>query len=117
MEHQDWKTVVVRKKKGSAINNSENKVVNKTTAYNAGKNINNKNKMHSRKLDQSEDLKHTYVPKEVAMEIQKLRQAKGLTIKDLATRLNIPKQDLTNIEQGKALYNKAQINKIKRNLS
>ena len=114
--HQDWKPVVVRKNKKNSIHNSENKPDQKVVGYNANKNINGKTKMHSKKLDETEELKHKYVPKDVAMEIQKMRQAKDLTIKELATKLNIPKQDITNIEQGKALYNKALINKIKRGL-
>lgn len=114
--HQDWKPVVVRKNKKNSIHNSENKPDQKVVGYNANKNTNGKTKMHSKKLDETEELKHKYVPKDVAMEIQKMRQAKDLTIKELATKLNIPKQDITNIEQGKALYNKALINKIKRGL-
>ena len=116
LDHQDWKPVIIRKKKGNTINNSENKSNQKVVGYNAGKNTNGKTNMHSKKLDEAEELKHKYVPKDVAMEIQKMRQAKDLTIKELATKLNIPKQDITNIEQGKALYNKALINKIKRGL-
>ena len=110
MEHQDWKTIVIKKR----VSNNENQKVNKSKTYKNTKNSNIKNNIDSRKLDNSEDLKHIYVPKEVSIEIQKLRQAKGLTIKDLATKLNMSKQDLNNIEQGKALYNKALINKIKK---
>jgi ribosome-binding protein aMBF1 (putative translation factor) len=116
LQHQDWKPIVIRKKKGNTINNSENKPNQKIVGYNASKNINGKTKMHSKKLDETEELKHKYVPKDVAIEIQKMRQSKNLTIKELATKLNIPKQDITNIEQCKALYNKALINKIKRGL-
>ena len=112
LDHQDWKPIVIRKKKG----NSKNKPNQKIVGYNAGKNTNGKTNIHSKKLDEAEELKHKYVPKDVAMEIQKMRQAKYLTIKELATKLNIPKQDIINIEQGKALYNKALINKIKRGL-
>ena len=115
MDHQDWKTVVVRKKKGG-INNSENKPKKKVVGYNAGKNVNNKVDINTKKLSETEELKHKYIPKEVSLEIMKLRQAKDLTIKELATKLNMNKQDLVNIEQGKAIYNKALINKIKRGL-
>lgn len=114
MNHQDWKPQIVRNKNGSYYN--ENTKKEKVIGYNGSKNTNNKNKMHSRKLAESDELKHTYVPKEIAKEIQQLRQAKDLTIKELATKLNMNKQDLIQIEQGKALYNKALINKIKRGL-
>ena len=115
MDHQDWKTVVVRKKKGS-INNSVNNPKQKVVGFNAGKNSKNKVDINTKKLAESEELKHNYVPKEVAKEIQQLRQAKDLTIKELANKLNMNKQDLVNIEQGKAIYNKALITKIKRSL-
>ena len=116
LSHQDWKPVVVRKNKKNSIHNSENKPTQKVVGYNANKNTNGKTNIHSKKLVDTEELKHTYVPKDIAMEIQKLRQSKNLTIKELATKLNIPKQDIINIEQGKALYNKALITKIKRGI-
>lgn len=112
MEHQNWNPQIIKNNKGIYYNQTNKK---KVLTYKNNKNTNNN--INSKKLDESLELKHNYVPHNISKEIQLLRQSKGLTIKELATKLNINKQELINIEQGKALYNKAMINKIKRGLN
>ena len=114
MDHQDWKTIVVKKKKSSFNVSNQDK---KEKVIKPKSSTTTKNNISSKKLENSEDLKHTYVPKEVALDIQKRRQIKGLTVKELSQKLNMKPQDITSIEQGKALYNKALINKILRGLN
>ena len=110
--HQDWKTIIVKKKQSINVNNQDKKEkVIKSRSQTT------KNNLSSNKLEKSEDLKHTYVPKEVALDIQKKRQIKGLTVKELSQKINKKPQDITSIEQGKALYNKALIKKILRGLN
>ena len=77
----------------------------------------NKNNMNTLKLENSEDLKHNYVPKKIAKELQQMRSAKGWSQKELANKLRIKPQEIQLIEQGKAIYNKQMISKIKRKLS
>ena len=113
MDHQDWKTIIVKKKKSSLhVNNQDKKEKVVKPKFQT-----TKNNISSKKLENSEDLKHIYVPKEVALDIQKRRQIKGLTVKELSQKLNMKPQDITSIEQGKALYNKVLINKILRGLN
>ena len=113
MDHQDWKTIIVKKKKSYLhVNNQDKKEKVVKPKFQT-----TKNNISSKKLENSEDLKHIYVPKEVALDIQKRRQIKGLTVKELSQKLNMKPQDITSIEQGKALYNKVLINKILRGLN
>ena len=109
--NQDWKVIKVRfnSKQKKELGLEKPKKVVKVEG-------NNKNNLSNKKLENSEDLKHIYVPKAVGKELQQIRQAKGLTIKQAAIKLNMKSQDLQQIEQCKALYNKAIINKIKRKL-
>ena len=111
MDHQDWNTIIIKKKNINNVQGKKEKVVKPKSQTTTKNNISNK------KLENSEDLKHTYVPKEIALDIQKRRQIKGLTVKELSQKLNMKPQDITSIEQGKALYNKALINKILRGLN
>ena len=55
-----------------------------------------------------------HVPATVAQTIQKARQAKGLTQKELATQINEKPQIVTEYEQGKAIPNNAILGKLER---
>ena len=69
------------------------------------------------KLDnETEQLKHNRVDKELRLAISKARTAKGLTQKQLATQLNMQPQVINEYESGKAIPNNAVIAKIERAL-
>uniref|UniRef100_A0A8C2CQB1 Endothelial differentiation related factor 1 n=1 Tax=Cyprinus carpio TaxID=7962 RepID=A0A8C2CQB1_CYPCA len=67
------------------------------------------------KLDrETEELHHQRVPLEVGKVIQKGRQDKGLTQKDLATKINEKPQIIAEYESGKAIPNNQVMGKIER---
>uniref|UniRef100_A0A8D0H2Y7 Endothelial differentiation related factor 1 n=1 Tax=Sphenodon punctatus TaxID=8508 RepID=A0A8D0H2Y7_SPHPU len=78
------------------------------------------NKQHSitkntAKLDrETEELHHDRVPLEVGKVIQQGRQSKGLTQKDLATKINEKPQVIADYESGKAIPNNQVMGKIER---
>ncbi|KAH0615628.1 hypothetical protein JD844_005089 [Phrynosoma platyrhinos] len=78
------------------------------------------NKQHSitkntAKLDrETEELHHDRVPLEVGKVIQQGRQSKGLTQKDLATKINEKPQVIADYESGRAIPNNQVLGKIER---
>jgi putative transcription factor len=72
--------------------------------------------MSARKLEESEDLKHSTVPKTLSKAIQQARMAKKMTQKDLATAINEKPQVIAEYENGKAIPNGQIIVKIERKL-
>jgi len=69
------------------------------------------------KLDrETEELHHETVGLEVGRLIQQGRQAKGLTQKDLATKISEKPQIINEFESGKALPNQAILAKLERTL-
>ena len=84
---------------------------------NKKKNIENKKLLKIEKKADNDELKHDKITKELRTKIQQGRASKGLTQKQLANNVNLPLQKITEIENGKAIYNHKDINKIKRYLS
>uniref|UniRef100_A0A673VQC4 Endothelial differentiation-related factor 1 n=1 Tax=Suricata suricatta TaxID=37032 RepID=A0A673VQC4_SURSU len=78
------------------------------------------NKQHSitkntAKLDrETEELHHDRVTLEVGKAIQQGRQSKGLTQKDLATKINEKPQVIADYESGRAIPNNQVLGKIER---
>jgi len=105
-DHQDWKPIIIKKKQID-----KNKI-----------NINPKQSLESLKINSIEkkaeigDLKHKQITKELRLEIQKARNSKGLTQKQLAQQCQLTVQIINDIESGKAIYNHNHIIKIKRSL-
>lgn len=102
LDHQDWKTIVVRKPKEN-IKNSKKKINN-----------DNQKKISIEKKAEEGDLKQKKITLELRQDIMKARTAKSLTQKQLASSINLPQQVISDIESGKALYNPQHISKIKR---
>ena len=107
MDHQDWKPVVIGQKK------SKNKSP-KTTKKK--KDPENRKLLKIEKKAENDELKHDKITKELRTKIQQGRASKGLTQKQLANNVNLPLQKITEIENGKAIYNHKDINRIKRYL-
>jgi len=93
---QQWEPVVIKKKLPKGASAKSEKVVNAArrqglavdtvSKYGAATNKHSVTTLNTAKLDQeSEELKHDKVPLEIGKLIQKGRQDKGLTQKDLAT--------------------------------
>jgi putative transcription factor len=101
-DHQDWKTLIVKKTK-----EKPDKKKTKITKI-IDPNIKMEKKIEDGKME------HDKITNELRIQIQKGRASKGLTQKDLANRVNLPQSVINEIESGKAIYNHIQINKIKR---
>ena len=108
---QDWEPVVLRKTPagGGGGGGAKKGGVSKQTA--AGVDI--------RKLEAEDDdapMKLPTVSKDLRLAIGQARQAKGMSQKDLATKLMIPAKTIQDYESGKAIPNNQLIAKIERTL-
>eukprot|EP01052_Picozoa_sp_SAG31_P054117 SAG31_NODE_14227_length_819_cov_1.705556_1_plen_136_part_00 len=108
LAHQDWNTVIVRKKptepQGSTIAKAK-----------GGGNAAAAQKL--RKLDANEDGGvHALVSLDLKLRIQKARQAKGMTQKQLGQAINEKPGVINTYEQGKAIPNNAVLGKIEKAL-
>jgi ribosome-binding protein aMBF1 (putative translation factor) len=107
MQHQDWKTVVLKNINAVPKNVPKN-IVKKEDMPKSNVNP-------SVKLDENDEvLKIKYVSKDISQLITNGRIAKKLTRKDLANKLNLKEDVITGIETGKAIYDGNQIAKIKK---
>jgi len=102
LDHQDWKTIIVKKPKEN-LKNSKKKISN-----------NSQKIISVEKKAEEGDLKQKKISLELRQEIMKARTAISLTQKQLASSINLPQQVISDIESGKALYNPQHISKIKR---
>tara|TARA_B110000971_G_C20000826_1_gene496740 strand:+ start:1617 stop:1934 length:318 start_codon:yes stop_codon:yes gene_type:complete len=101
MSHQDWTPQILNKSKAPLI----------TDIIAKEKNVLNP----SVKLDENDEvIKIKTVPKDTSTMITNARNLRKLTRKDLANKLNLKEDIITNIETGKAIYDGNQIAKIKR---
>ena len=105
LDHQDWKTLIVKKTK-------EKKNINTPKITK----VMDPNVKMEKKIEEGK-MEHNKITNELRSLIQKGRCSKGLTQKELANRINLPASVINDIESGKAIYNHVQINKIKRFLN
>lgn len=112
MDHQDWKPVVLRNPNAKNITEAKKKkLVKSTTSCNSN---NLKGDVSIKKLDSNDVEKLGKVSKEDSKKIQQARLALKLSQQDLATKLNVKKNVINDLESGKMLKNNQLINKIKR---
>lgn len=126
MAESDWDTVTVLRKKGPTAAQAKSKQaitsaqrrgeeVETTKKWSAGQNKQHLVTKNTAKLDrETEELHHDRVPLEVGKVIQLGRQEKGLTQKDLATKINEKPQVIADYESGKAIPNNQVLGKIER---
>ncbi|KAF4072977.1 endothelial differentiation-related factor 1 homolog [Ictalurus punctatus] len=126
MAESDWDTVTVLRKKGpssaqakskQAINAAQRRgeEVETTKKWTAGQNKQHVVTKNTAKLDrETEELHHERVTLEVGKVIQQGRQEKGMTQKDLATKINEKPQVIADYEAGKAIPNNQIMGKIER---
>nr|CAG4638167.1 EOG090X0ILG [Chydorus sphaericus] len=120
----DWQPVIITKKITGASAKSDKAVnqarrqgvaVETVTKYGAASNKHAVTTLNTAKLDQeSEELKHASLALDVAKLIQKGRQDKGFTQKDLATKINEKPQVITDYEAGRGIPNQQILGKIER---
>ncbi|KAG0711458.1 Endothelial differentiation-related factor 1 [Chionoecetes opilio] len=126
MSESDWDTVTVLRKKPQkssqlkseqAVNQARRSGVQVDTSskYGAATNKQQGTSLNTAKLDrETEELKHEKITVDVGRLIQKGRQGKGWTQKDLATHINEKPQVIQEYEQGKAVPNQSVLGKIER---
>nr|ADO28206.1 endothelial differentiation-related factor 1-like protein [Ictalurus furcatus] len=125
MAESDWDTVTVLRKKGSAsqakskqavlVAQRRGEDVETTKKWAAGQNKQHVITKNTAKLDrETEELHHERVALSVGKAIQQGRQNKGLTQKDLATKINEKPQVIADYEAGKAIPNNQVMGKIER---
>jgi len=102
MEHQDWKSIVVKMNNPLNEDGTKKKEYVKSKATKLEENI-EEGKLSHKKMDLS-----------FGIVIQKYRLSQGYTQKELATKLNLPVKDINEIESGKAKHNGPLMGKIKR---
>jgi len=107
MEHQDYKVVTFGKPKAQIKQEKKNQP--KKTQNDKGIAI---LKLEHKADNTDEPLKIVTVPREVSLNIQKIRCSKKIKRDDLAKKMNIPTKVLEEIENGKYKYDKLLINKI-----
>nr|CAG4638848.1 EOG090X0ILG [Cyclestheria hislopi] len=126
MSHdQQWEPVIIKKKLPKGTSSKSEKVVNAArrqglpvetvSKFGAASNKHTVTTLNTSKLDQeTEELKHDKIPLEIGKIIQKGRQDKGWTQKDLATRINEKPQVINDYEAGRGVPNQTVLGKIER---
>lgn len=119
---QDWGAVNVGRASASRVSVPKSAAgVNRMKAmglvdtekkYGAGSNA--KSSVNARKIEESDELKHSKVDKNLSKAIQQARMAKKMTQKDLATKINEKPQVVGEYESGKAIPNGQIISKMER---
>ncbi|XP_067943943.1 endothelial differentiation-related factor 1-like [Watersipora subatra] len=124
----EWNSVTVLRKRGpTAAATKSSKAVNAamrsgvevetSKKYGAGGNAQHMTTKNTAALDrETEELHHEKVTLSVARAIQQARQAKGLTQKELSTKIAEKPQIVNEYEAGKAIPNNAILGKLERAL-
>ena len=106
MSTQDWTPVVFRKH-GKSSRTSNTELVSRTSAGNPTRSAGSK-------LDKEEHAVLGNVSAEVRIAIQRARQAKNMSQKDLASALNEKPSLISDYERGKAVPNNALVSRMER---
>lgn len=109
MDHQDWKTVVLRKPQAKKPPPSSAKVP--VSGLNSNNNFNGTGKKIK---DDDEIKKLPNVGIEIGKQISQARTSKKISQKQLATMMNVQVQIVQQNENGKALRNNALLAKFER---
>jgi len=122
----DWDTVTVLRKRApkastmkteSAVNQARRQgaQVDTTQKFGAGTNKQHQTTKNTAKLDrENEELKHDKIPLDVGKIIQQGRQGKGLSQKDLATKICEKPQVVQDYEAGRGIPNNLILGKIEK---
>jgi len=123
---QDWTTVTFSKRRGDRPTTNEKAVTEARRAggsvetvkkYNAGTNKHTAGPSNAKKLeDETEELHHETVSRDLALKIQQGRLAKKMTQKDLATAINERQSVINDYEAGRAIPSNQIISKLERAL-
>ncbi|KAL1130997.1 hypothetical protein AAG570_012236 [Ranatra chinensis] len=122
----EWETVTLLRKKPQkasamkteqAVNRARRDGVPVETQHKwgAGQNKQHISSKNTAKLDrETEELRHETIPLGLGKLIQQTRQARGMSQKDLATKINEKPQVINDYEAGRGIPNQAIIGKMER---
>ena len=100
---QDWTPVFIKSSNPSKVIPMKKEIVER------------KQQTTNIKLDSNDEITQIkYVPKEISQQIISARIVKKWTRKELAQKLNMKEDIIASIELGKAIYDGAQIARIKK---
>ena len=108
MSHFDTETIILRKKKPVQSNSQKVVTTKKANGSNTGYNTASGKKIR----DEDELPKQNFVGKDIGMKIQQARNAKGWKQKVVAGKLGIQPNDFAKLENGTAIRNGQQLNKL-----
>lgn len=114
MDHQDWTTVVLKKKK--PVKSAADTVAVPKTIHT---NKQNKNPTNAAKIEQKMEEGTFTLPKvthNLQQQIQQARQAKNWTQKELAQKCNLTESVIKTYESGKAIPSQSDIDKMSKAL-
>ncbi|XP_788121.2 endothelial differentiation-related factor 1 [Strongylocentrotus purpuratus] len=123
---EDWDTVTYLRRKApsskqarssKAVNSAlrQGQQVDTNKKFSAGTNKQKSASKNTAKLDrETEELHHEHVSLDVGKVMQRGRQDKNLTQKELATKINEKQQVINEYESGKAVTNNQVLAKIER---
>jgi len=113
-EHQDWKPIVLNKKSEKfSVTKSSNK--SKEISHNSATNKQKQQIDNYSKIDKAENAeKIKTVPLDISREIQQARNAKGMTQKELATKINEQQRVISDYESGRAIPNNQILGNLER---
>ena len=102
---QDWTPVFIKSSNPSKVIPMKKEIVER------------KQQTTNIKLDSNDEITQIkYVPKEISQQIISARIVKKWTRKELAQKLNMKEDIIASIELGKAIYDGAQIARIKKSM-
>ena len=102
---QDWTPVFIKSSNPSKVIPMKKEIVER------------KQQTTNIKFDSNDEItKIKYVPKEISQQIISARIVKKWTRKELAQKLNMKEDIIASIELGKAIYDGAQIARIKKSM-
>jgi len=108
MEHQDLRVITI----GSKVKKNTNlkrEIVKKNVS-----NSNNIYNVNAAKLENSDEIQIKYVDKTVVKNIIQARTLQKISQQDLANKLNVRKNVITELESGKMLKNNQFVSKVKK---
>ncbi|XP_012286722.1 endothelial differentiation-related factor 1 homolog [Orussus abietinus] len=125
MSHQDMASIAVRKRTTKPPGMKPQQIVNAArrqgvtvetqVKWGGGANKQHVTTKNTAKLDrETEELKHDKIPLDLGKLIQQGRQGKGMSQKDLATKVNEKAQVINDYEAGRGIPNQMVIGKIER---
>ena len=108
MSHFDTETIILRKKKTFKDNSEKVATTKKANSGSATYTT-----ASGKKISDADELpKQNFIGKEIGLKIQQARTAKGWKQKEVAGKLGIQLNDFAKLENGTAIRNGQQLNKL-----